>query len=252
MTSQLAWCRPPRSLTLAENEVHVWRAALDLDSAGLERAQATLSPDERDRAARFYFPSGQRHFIAARGILRAILARYLDREPAQFEFGYGPAGKPELAPGEAEGLHFNLSHAQGLALYAIARYRQVGVDLERVRAGYAWEEIAARFFAPGEVTALRSVPAALQCEAFFNGWTRKEAFVKAWGQGLSLPLDQFEVSLVPGQPARLLHVAGDPEEATRWSIRELEPAPGYAAAVAVRAQEWELKLWEFSERGERP
>ncbi len=246
MASRFSWRRPPRSLALPQREVHAWRAALDLDPTDLERAQATLTSDERARAARFRFPKDQQRFVAARGTLRAILARYVDCAPVQLEFRYGPSGKPELAPGYADGLRFNLSHSQGLALYAITRYHEVGVDLEGVRANFAWEEVASRFFAPREVEALRLVPAPSRAEAFFNCWTRKEAFVKAQGEGLSLPLNQFEVSLAPGSPARLLGTTGDPQEASHWSIRELKPAVGYVAAIAVRAPRWELKLWEPS------
>jgi 4'-phosphopantetheinyl transferase len=216
-----------------------------LDPIDLERAQTTLSSEERARAARFHFPQDRRHFVAAHGILRTILPRYLGRAPAQLEFCNGAAGKPELAPGcKADGLRFNLSHSQGLALFAITRDHEIGVDLEGVRADFAWEEIASRFFAPREVEALRLVPAPSRAEAFFNCWTRKEAFVKARGEGLSIPLDQFEVSLAPGEPARLLRTTGDPQEASNWSIRELEPAAGYIAAIAVRAQRYELKLWD--------
>ncbi len=247
MTSRFSWCHPPRWPALPPSEVHVWRATLDLGPVELQRAQATMTSDERARAARFHFPRDQHNFIAARGTLRTILARYVDRAPAQLEFCYSPWGKPQLTPGhDADGLRFNLSHSQGLALYAITRDREIGVDLEGVRADFAWEEIAGRFFAPREVEALRSVPAASQHRAFFNCWTRKEAFVKARGGGLSLPLDQFEVSLALGEPARLIATTGDPQEAPHWSIRELEPAAGYVAAIAVRAQKWELKLCELS------
>jgi 4'-phosphopantetheinyl transferase len=238
---------------LPENEVHVWRATLDVASTDLERLRATLSSDEQARAARFHFPKDQHHFIAARGTLRTILARYFNRAPAQIEFRYSPHGKPELARGsEAERLRFNLSHSQGLALYAITRDHAIGVDLESVQANRDWEQIAARHFAPRELEALRLVPAASRAAAFLNCWTRKEAFVKARGEGLSLPLDQFEVSLAPGEPARLLSTSGDPLEAARWSIRELDPDPGYIGAVAVRALGWELKLWEFAALGEPP
>jgi len=237
MNSQLSWRPAPRSLTLPENEVHVWRVALELDTGELKRIQSTLSSDERVRVARLLFPKDQQRFVAARGFLRTILARYLDREPARIDFRYGPFGKPELAPVcAADGLRFNVSHCEGLALCVITRHHEIGVDIERVRGDFAWEEIAERFFAPREVEALRSVPAALQYQAFFNCWTRKEAFVKARGEGLALGFDQFEVSLVPGDRVRLLRRAGDPEEASRWSIHEVEPASGYVAAVAVRAQ----------------
>jgi len=253
MPSRCSWRCPPPSLALPPSEVHVWRATLDLDPIELERMQATLTSDERARAARFRFSKDQQHFVAARGILRMILARYLNRAPAQFEFRYGPAGKPELAPGgDAEGLRFNLSHSRGLALYALTRGHEIGVDVEGVRADFAWEEIASRFFAPREVEALRLVPGPSRAEAFFHCWTRKEAFVKAGGKGLALPLDQFEVSLAPGEPARLLRTTGDPQEASQWSLQELEPAPGYLAAIAVRAPKWELKLWELSGFREPP
>jgi 4'-phosphopantetheinyl transferase len=245
MISRFSWRRSPQSLALPAGEVHVWRSNLDLDPIELGCVQSNLSWDERARAARFHFPKDQRRFLAARGTLRTLLARYVDYAPAQFEFCYGPSGKPELEPGcNATGIRFNLSHAQGLALYAITRDRAIGVDLEQVQADVAWKEIASRFFAPREVEGLGLVPAPSGAEAFFNCWTRKEAFVKARGEGLSLPLNQFEVSLAPGEPARLLCTTGDPQEASNWSIQELEPAAGYIGAIAVRAQRYELKLWD--------
>lgn len=245
MASAFSWRRPPRTLALPQNEVHVWRAKLDLGSIDLEHAEASLSSDERARAARFHFLKDQLRYVAARGTLRMIMARYIDRAPAQFEFCYGPFGKPELAPGHnPDGIRFNLSHSQGLALYAITRDHEIGVDLESVRANIAWEDIARRYFAPREVEALRSVPASSRAGAFLNCWTRKEAFVKARGEGLSLPLDQFEVSVAPGEPARLLRTTGDPQEASQWSFQQLEPAPGFVAAIAVRTARCEFKLWE--------
>ena len=211
----------------------------------MELAEANLSPDERARAARFHFPKHRQHFVAARGSLRMILARYLDRDPAQLEFCYSPFGKPDLAPSaDADGIRFNLSHSQGLALYAITRDQDIGVDLEGERANIAWEDIARRYFAPSEVEALRLVPASSRTQAFLNCWTRKEAFVKARGEGLSLPLDQFEVSVAPGEPARLLRMTGNPQEASQWSFQQLEPAPGFVAAIAVRAARCEFRFWE--------
>jgi 4'-phosphopantetheinyl transferase len=139
MISRYSWLRAPDSLALPPNEVHVWRAALNSDPIDLERLRATLTADERARAARFQFPKDQQHFVAARGTLRMILARYLDRAPDQFEFCYSPFGKPELAPGDTGGLRFNLSHSQGLALYALIRDHEIGVDLEGVRADFEWE-----------------------------------------------------------------------------------------------------------------
>ncbi|HEV7217131.1 MAG TPA: 4'-phosphopantetheinyl transferase superfamily protein, partial [Chloroflexota bacterium] len=131
------------------------------------------------------------------------------------------------------GLRFNLSHTDGLALLAVTRERELGIDVERVRKGIAREGIAERFFTTTEVADLRALPADSQDDAFFACWTRKEAYVKARGEGLSIPLDQFAVSLLPGEPAALLHVALDPDEVKRWSLHDLDAGPGYRAALLV-------------------
>lgn len=245
MASESSWSHPPRSLSLSRDEVHVWRAQLNLDTVDMEHARATLSSDERARASRFHFPKDREHFIAARATLRIILARYLNRDPAQLEFCYSPFGKPDLAPSaNPDGIRFNLSHSQGLALYAITRDHDIGVDVEAMRPNFDWEDIANRYFAPKEVEALRLVPVSLRAEASLNCWTRKEAYVKARGEGLSLSLDQFEVSVAPGEPARLLHTTADPQEPSQWSFQHLEPGPNFVAAVAVRAPRCEFKLWK--------
>ena len=160
-------------------------------------------------------------------------------------FVYGPHGKPELASDGGEtGLRFNVSHSHGLALYAITRHREIGVDVERIRPEVASETIAEHFFSPREVAVLRALPATLQATAFFACWTRKEAYIKARGDGLSLPLDQFAVSLAPGEPAALLYTAWDAQEAARWALHDLASGPGYRAAVAVTGHDWQLTCWE--------
>ena len=243
----------PRDPTLEQfvlenNEVHVWLASLDRAAPVVQGLLKTLAPDERSRAERFYFQKDRDHFIVARGILRAILSRYLETEPDQVRFYYASYGKPELTKEfDSHGLRFNVSHSQGLALFAITRNREVGVDLEEIRPGISSEEIAERFFSPQEVSVLRALPNDLQDEAFFNCWTRKEAYIKAKGEGLSMPLDTFDVSLVPGESAALLSTKAEPQEASRWSLRELFPAPGFAAAIAVEGKDWQLKCWEWSE-----
>lgn len=162
-------------------------------------------------------------------------------EPGRLNFCYGSHGKPALAEGSGEdALRFNVSHSHGLALFALTRDREVGVDLEYVRSDLELEEIAARFFSPQEAATLRSLPAEMRTEAFFAGWTRKEAYIKARGEGLSLALDGFSVSLVPGEPAMLLNTRGDPSEAARWTLRELKSGPGYAAALAAKGHGWRL------------
>ena len=247
-TPNRLWLPPPADLTVSSNEVHVWRASLDLPVSCVQSLQHTLAADELSRAERFYFQKDRQHFIVTRGLLRAILSRYLDIEPGQLRFCYSPYGKPALAttPGQ-ETPSFNVSHSHGLALYAVTRGREIGIDLERVRADLDCEQIAARFFSPRENAVLRALPAKLKPEAFFNCWTRKEAYIKARGGGLSFPLDQFDVSLAPGEPTTLLNTRGDPQEATRWSLRTLTPGPGYVAALAVEGHGWRLACWQWPE-----
>jgi 4'-phosphopantetheinyl transferase len=141
---------------------------------------------------------------------------------------------------------FNLSHSHGLLLLAITRGREVGIDVEWIHAEFAGQgqEIAERFFSPNEVAKFCSLPTDQKAEAFFNCWTRKEAYVKAKGGGLSVPLDQFEVSLSPGEPAALLHAAS-PRETSYWSMEELYPGPGYAAALVVKGRDLQLRNWQW-------
>jgi len=215
--------------------VDVYTHSLAVDPLRLAELARWLSPDEDLRKKRFRFPKDQQHFAAGRGILRETLARYLGADPSEIEFTYNRFGKPALRDSD---LHFNVSHSAGLAVYAISRSREVGVDIERIDPKFAEDQIAERFFSPSEVAALRSLRADLQTEAFFRCWTRKEAYVKARGSGLSLPLDTFDVTLRPGQPAAFLRgVEG-------WSIEDLETAPGYVAALVAEDNEAENNVAE--------
>ena len=241
------WVLPPADLALSNDDVHVWRVWLDLAVSSVRHLRFTLAPDELRRADRYHFETDRRRFIIARGVLRAILSRYLHQAPGQLQFGSNPYGKPTLLhPSAPDRLRFNVSHSDGLALIAIAAGREVGVDLERVRVDFACERIAEQFFSPREITALRALPAALRREALFTCWTRKEAYIKARGEGLSLPLDRFDVSLAPDLPAALLDVEGDPHEASRWSLRALHPGAGYVAALAVEGRGWNLRRWQWA------
>jgi len=250
MTTNLErlWLPPLADLALSSDEIHVWRASLDLSASCVQNLQQTLAADELSKAEQFYLQKDREHFIVARGLLRAILSRYLDMEPGQLRFCYSDHGKPSLAPTPGqETFSFNVSHSHGLALYAMTRSREIGIDLERIRGDLDCEQIAARFFSPSENAVLRALPAKLKPQAFFNCWTRKEAYIKARGGGLSLPLDQFDVSLTPGEPSTLLNTTGDPQEATRWSLRALTPSPGYVAALAVEGHGWRLTCWQWPE-----
>jgi 4'-phosphopantetheinyl transferase len=231
---------------LAGDEVHVWRARLDAGLSDIGYFASTLAEDETERAARFHFDKHRHDYIIARGILRRLLGRYLEVGPDQLRFCYGEYGKPALAEGcGGDWLRFNLSHSHNLALYAVARNREVGLDVEWVKKDFANEQIAERFFSEVETRALRALPRGLQDEAFFNCWTRKEAYIKARGEGLSMPLHTFDVSLIPGDPARLLASRVDSEEVSRWTLRNLTPGLGYVGAVAAEGRDWRLRLMDF-------
>jgi 4'-phosphopantetheinyl transferase len=223
-------------------EVQVWRIPLDLDPETLAVLSDLLDPLERARAGRFRFERDRRRFIAARGRLRQVLSRYSGGRPEALRFRYGPHGKPELEPEDrSDSLRFNLSHAHELALLAVARGRDVGVDLEWSGREVEALELAERFFSRAEARALWRLPEPRRAAAFFRCWTRKEAYIKARGEGLSLPLDAFDVSLARGHQSALLATRGDPEEAARWRIRDLPAGPGYVAAVAARGRGWRMR-----------
>jgi 4'-phosphopantetheinyl transferase len=223
--------------------VHVWRASLNQPAAMLTAFKQILAADELERAARFHFQKDRDHFITARALLKLILASYLGREPEQVRFSFNEYGKPAVA--DSETVRFNLSHSRDLVIYAVARNRELGLDLEYIRDDFDTAQIAMQFFSRREVEALGTLPPELQAEGFFRCWTRKEAYIKARGHGLSLPLDQFDVSLTPNEPAQLLSVAGDAEELSCWSLREIAPGPGYMAAIAVEGSDWQLNCFQW-------
>ena len=247
-----SWALPPARLTLAVDDVHVWQASLCVPESTLARLYSTLSPDEQERAARYHFLRDRQRFIAARGWLRSILSMYLSAAAGALHFRYGLHGKPELdvagesAPG---GLQFNMAHCDDVALCAVSRGRKVGVDVEHIRPGFADAALAESFFAPREVAALRSLPALDRERAFFACWTRKEAYLKARGEGLMMPLDEFEVSFAPGDTPAVQRTTAGPPDSAPWSLRELDLGPGYVAALAVEGQGWRPWLWQDPRHG---
>ncbi len=243
MRESLSWQSVSEETPLAAGEVHVFLACLD-ELAGPPRVG--LSPDEEARAAGFHFERDRRCFRNARGLLRNLLGRYLGLEPAALRFAYGPRGKPYLAD-PASRLHFNVSHSGGMALLAFAEDRELGVDLEQERSLSDADSIAERYFSLREGAQLRRLPEAERRPAFFRCWTRKEAFIKATGDGLSYPLDAFDVTLAPGDPARLLRVLGDPEAGHRWWLEDITPAAGFAAALAVQGRPARVARWRWEE-----
>ena len=235
--SGLLSCR----LKLARGEVHLWQA--ELDDGLADGLRHLLSADELSRADRFHFAKDRNHFIAARGLLRTLLSVYLGSNSHELRFSYAEKGKPSLVETQQSAINFNLAHSHGMAIYAFAHDREVGVDLEYIREGLAGEKIAERFFSRREIEMLKSVPAELRKKAFFNCWTRKEAYIKARGEGLSMPLDEFDVSLGPGEPAALLLNHKEPAEVMRWTMRSIPVPSGYVAALVVEGHSWRMRTF---------
>lgn len=221
----------------ADSEVHVYSASLQTTPERIEHFHAILSPDEKAQAAAFRFPERQTAHIVSHGLLRTILASYLNTHPAKIAFERNPWGKPAI-PGA--GLFFNMSHSGDLALYAVAREPQLGIDVEWIRPVPDHAAIAERFFSEAEAGDVLGTPADERLQAFYRCWTRKEAYIKALGMGLSAPLKTFRVSILPDHPPRFLSIEGDSERATQWSLFELTPAPGYIGALAISGTGWRL------------
>jgi 4'-phosphopantetheinyl transferase len=225
---------PAARIPLPAGEIHVWVADLDQLAPEVRRLASALSADEAARAARFHFERDRKRFVVGRGFLREVLAGYCGVDPGRLEFEYSAHGKPSLS-GDAggDGLRFNLSHSHGLALCAVTRDREIGVDIELIRAVEDLDELAASVFSAQERQVLRSLRPDEQLSAFFRCWTRKEAIVKALGQGLSYPLANFDVAFAPGEPARLLRIENSPGESEHFSLHEVPIDRSHVAAIAV-------------------
>ncbi|MGI9072210.1 MAG: 4'-phosphopantetheinyl transferase family protein [Bryobacteraceae bacterium] len=231
----------PDSLTLASGELHVWRSRLDMASCEQASLEETLSHDERLRAARFRFGKDRDRFVLARGVLRNILGRYLGSDPAQLRFSYGPFGKPVLASECNIGdFRFNLSHCQGVALFAFTRTREVGIDLERMQENMAEEAIAERFFSCTELSVLRSFSWNTRREAFLRCWTSKEAYLKARGEGLRIDLNTFDFSTIAVEPSCKIT-----DEKSHWLVSTFNPFPNYVAALAAERDDYQAYLWDW-------
>ena len=215
-----------------EQEVLVWPVRIFPSRAAARHFQALLTPDETERAESFRFDYLRQSFVIARGVLRTVLGRYLGISPDGVQFQYGARGKPALA-GHTR-LRFNASHSGNLAVFAFSLDCELGVDIEQIRPMPEMREIAERFFCPDEQSELCSLPAHERDSAFYRCWTRKEAFLKALGDGLYAPLDSLRVTLRAADPARLVHIAGDAHAAQAWTLHDLLVDPEYAAALAYK------------------
>jgi 4'-phosphopantetheinyl transferase len=248
----LAMSDTPRPLRLASDEVHSWCVSLDVPPETAARFYTTLTPDERDRTARFLFERDRRRFIVAHGALRDLLGRYLHTEPGRIRFVYNAFGKPDLSPEFGRRLKFSLSHSGDRAVIAVAAGSSVGVDVEYIRAGSDYAAIAQRFFSAAEIDYLTALPGHLFVDAFFSCWTKKEAWVKACGEGLAIPLNSFSVPLTTGSDpsADVCVVSNDILPAKRWSVYPLRPAPGYAGALAIEGSGWRLSQRQWNGRAQ--
>jgi len=245
MNFEIGWPPPSGALQLAQTDVHVWAVSLDGDSAIFEKL---LSAPELKRAAAFHFEVHRRRFTIGRGLLRLILSRYLGLQPELVEFAYGPQGKPELSAGvHSNGLRFNLAHAEDLAIVAITRLGSVGVDLEKIAPLKDADDLVGRFFSAGENARFQQLSTEQKAPAFFNLWTRKEAWLKATGEGIGHSLHLVEVSFLPGEPARLLSVPKHLSQGARWSLYELKPAAHFTAALAIAGEPSNVQCWRWDQ-----
>ena len=224
----------PHCLRMRPGEIHVWRQSTGVADQELAFLWDLLSVEERVRAERYKFEVSRRTFIVCRGMLRVLLGCYLEALPKKLQFAYGKYGRPELARSDAQiDLDCNVSHTDDFALLAFAHSRKIGVDIEKVRQDFDTLEISERFFSEYERTKLRALPAEERYESFFRCWTRKESFIKALGEGLTHPLDSFDVSITKEGPPLLLETRPNGEEASLWRLWDVKVPAGYVAALAA-------------------
>jgi len=235
-----------RRAGLTEESVLVIRAEIDLAPPVIAENYKNLSNSERERAARFKFDLHRNRYVACHGILRNILGILLDEKPSRLEFSRGERGKPALAGRHVSlGVEFNMAHSEKLVAFAIGKSRRLGIDIEYIESRTADEEVAATHFSERELADLKKLSGEEWKRGFFNCWTRKEAFIKATGEGLYRPLDSFDVTLIPGQPAEILSIDSDSDRALGWKTVELSFGEGYAGALTAEGRQWVPSLWEW-------
>ena len=239
---------PARDFPLKAHDLHVWIVDVRRILAPDGELSSLLSKDEFQRWRRFHFPGDRRRFLVARSLLRTLLGRYLAADPQSIRFEYNQYGKPGL---RGEFLSFNLSHSHNLILYGLALHEALGVDVERINPDFGTREIAERFFSPHEIEELRGLPVDQQVLGFFNCWTRKEAFIKALGRGLSVPLDSFDVTLAPAEPSRLLATREDSRVRDSWKLYSTEPAPGYVGAICAGGRVRRLRFFQYQQENDQ-
>ena len=243
---QGAWSPPPAKLLFPSGRVDVWRVRTD-EPVGPDSERYILSEDEIARAGRFRFEKDRYRFTRCRRALRRLLAGYLDIPPAEILFEYGVRGKPQLAVRQnPRALQFNVSHSGELALIAVGNEQRLGVDVERIRSEVDTYSLAERFFSVRERAALQALPVRLRASGFYACWARKEAFLKATGDGLSFPLEDFSVTTHPHLDPELEEIRGDAEAGREWCLMDLNPREGYRAAVAMNRSCYRLETYDWN------
>lgn len=239
------WLTPPEPLCLEEGAIHVWRGIVDIPSSRLQVFWDTLSKDEQQRAQRLRLPQHQTRFVAARGMLRSLLGRYLDLSPLEIEFDTGPHGKPFVRNAVTPKLHFNISHSQKIALLAFSQESEIGIDVEGPRTHLDHEAIAKRILNDQEQEWFQSLPSSKRPSAFLSCWTRKEAFIKAHGAGLTFPLKDVTVTFLPHQTPRLVKIKDPYFHDHTWSMYPIHSRPRYAGALVVAGQPDSIHYWDY-------
>ncbi len=232
---------------LKRDEIHVYSVDFTSVIECLDDFDKILSDEEKNRAARFHFEKDRNNFVLSRGILKSILAHYLQKKPQDIIFQFNDYGKPFLT--EVDEMEFNISHSKDKLLLAFSRNISLGIDIEFMNDDFAKGDIAEKFFSPVEVSILNELPNDLKVEGFYNCWTRKEALIKGIGKGLSIPLDSFDVELIPGRIPRIFDMRFDNMEKGKWEIINLDLYKDYKSAVALRGKNYDIKIFYINECG---
>jgi 4'-phosphopantetheinyl transferase len=242
----MIWQQAPEHPLLVPQDVHVWRAFFDAWQPSVPLLTSVLQADERERASRFYFEKDRLASIISRGLLRILLGRYCALDPQKLVFSYNEYGKPVLVQDKQPvPLYFNLAHSHNTVVYAFTFINSVGIDVEYMRSNIEYEQLAQHYFSPMEITQLQAVPDTQKSQAFYAGWTRKEAYIKARGKGLSIALDSFDVTLQPDIPAKLVACREEPQAVPRWSLYALPAEDQYASALALKGQCEQLHYFQI-------
>lgn len=234
------WQQSISTPELTPGEVHVWRIRLDIADDSWRALASLLTNDERIKAERFHFEKHRRRHIVGRAALRTLLGQYLDRSPQLIEFSYNSHGKPRLARSDS-GIRFNLSHTEEIMLVAFALDSEVGIDIESLMRDVDCMDVGQRWFSGLEGQALRALPEDARRDAFFRIWSRKEAYIKARGDGISHPLHRFSVSMDKHEP-RLIEHQDDTSEKSRWRFIDIDVGEKYQATVVVKSSHWKLRF----------